>query len=83
MVDDDADRARKRVLVGLHRLYGTSLPDIERVPVAGTATDVIRGLKEVRDAGATMLLLNPLGADLAEDREQLERLITTVVPHLD
>ena len=32
MVDDDAARARERVLAGLHRIYG-EMPGIEAVPV--------------------------------------------------
>ncbi|MGH3098405.1 MAG: LLM class flavin-dependent oxidoreductase [Streptosporangiales bacterium] len=80
-VDDDADRARERVVAGLHRTYG-AMPGIEDVPVSGTPDDVVRGLREVVDAGAEMLLLNPLGADVAEDREQMERLAADVVPHL-
>jgi alkanesulfonate monooxygenase SsuD/methylene tetrahydromethanopterin reductase-like flavin-dependent oxidoreductase (luciferase family) len=35
MVDDDAVRARKRVVAGLHRIYG-DMPGIEAVPVSGT-----------------------------------------------
>jgi alkanesulfonate monooxygenase SsuD/methylene tetrahydromethanopterin reductase-like flavin-dependent oxidoreductase (luciferase family) len=36
MVDDDAARARARVLAGLRRIYGT-MPGIDAVPVAGTS----------------------------------------------
>lgn len=81
VVDDDADNARERVLAGLRRTYG-AMPGIEDVPVSGTPEDVVRGLREVVDAGAEMLLLHPLGADVAEDREQMERLAAEVVPHL-
>jgi probable F420-dependent oxidoreductase len=81
MVDDDADRARERVVTGLHRIYG-AMPGIEDVPVAGTAEDVVRGLREVVDAGASYLLLHPVGGDVGEDREQLERLAADVVPRL-
>jgi alkanesulfonate monooxygenase SsuD/methylene tetrahydromethanopterin reductase-like flavin-dependent oxidoreductase (luciferase family) len=58
------------------------MPGIEDVPVSGTPDDVVRGLREVADAGAEMILLHPLGADVAEDREQLERLAAEVVPQL-
>jgi alkanesulfonate monooxygenase SsuD/methylene tetrahydromethanopterin reductase-like flavin-dependent oxidoreductase (luciferase family) len=81
-LDDDAARARERVLAGLRRTYGR-MPGVEDVPVCGTAEDVVRGLRAVREAGAQMILLNPMGADVAEDREQLERLAADVVPHLD
>ena len=81
MVDDDAARARERVLAGLHRIYG-GMPGIEAVPVSGTPDDVVRGVREVIDAGAEMVLLNPVGQDVAEDREQMERLAADVIPLL-
>jgi alkanesulfonate monooxygenase SsuD/methylene tetrahydromethanopterin reductase-like flavin-dependent oxidoreductase (luciferase family) len=81
-VDDDAALARRRVLDGLRRVYG-GMSGIEDVPVSGTPADVIRGLREVKEAGAEMILVNPLGADIAEDREQMERIAAYVIPHLD
>jgi hypothetical protein len=36
----------------------------------------------VKEAGAEMILLNPLGATVAEDRRQMERLAADVVSHL-
>jgi hypothetical protein len=51
IVDDDASRARERVVAGLHRIYG-QMPGIEDVPVSGTPDDVVRGIREVIDAGA-------------------------------
>ena len=80
-VDDDAARARERVVDGLHRIYG-GMPGIEAVPVSGTPDDVVRGLREVIDAGAEMILLNPVGENVAEDREQMERLAGEVIPRL-
>jgi alkanesulfonate monooxygenase SsuD/methylene tetrahydromethanopterin reductase-like flavin-dependent oxidoreductase (luciferase family) len=80
-VDDDGTRARERVLAGLHRIYG-EMPGIEAVPVSGTPADVVRGVREVIDAGAEMVLLNPVGATVAEDREQMERLAADVIPQL-
>jgi alkanesulfonate monooxygenase SsuD/methylene tetrahydromethanopterin reductase-like flavin-dependent oxidoreductase (luciferase family) len=80
-IDDDAARARERVLAGLHRIYG-DMPGIEAVPVSGTPDDVVRGLREVNDAGAEMILLNPVGEDVAQDREQMERLAGEVIPQL-
>ncbi len=82
MVDDDAARARERVLAGLHRIYGNAIPGIEAVPVSGTPGDVARGLREVIDAGAEYLLLNPVGVDVPENREQMERLAAEVIPQL-
>jgi alkanesulfonate monooxygenase SsuD/methylene tetrahydromethanopterin reductase-like flavin-dependent oxidoreductase (luciferase family) len=81
MIDDDPARARDRVLAGLRRIYGT-MPGIDAVPVSGTADDVARGLAEVIDAGAEMLLLNPVGDDVAQDREQMERLAAELIPLL-
>jgi alkanesulfonate monooxygenase SsuD/methylene tetrahydromethanopterin reductase-like flavin-dependent oxidoreductase (luciferase family) len=81
MIDDDADRARERVVAGLHRKYG-GMPGIEDVPVCGTVADVVDGLRAVIDAGAQMILLNPLGDDVATDREQMERLAAEVLPSL-
>lgn len=81
MVDDDATRARERVLAGLHRIYG-DMAGIEAVPVSGTPAEVARGLREVADAGAEMILCNPVGETVAEDREQMERLAAEVLPQL-
>lgn len=82
MVDDDADRARERVLAGLRRIYGP-MRGIEDVPVCGTPDDVVAGLRAVRDAGAEMILLNPVGDTVTEDREQMERLTAEVLPRVD
>ena len=81
MIDDDAPRARELVLAGLHRIYGR-LPGVDAVPVLGTTSDVINGLRAVIEAGAELLLLNPVGGDVAEDREQMERLAADVIPQL-
>jgi alkanesulfonate monooxygenase SsuD/methylene tetrahydromethanopterin reductase-like flavin-dependent oxidoreductase (luciferase family) len=81
MIDDDAARARERVLAGLRRIYG-KMPGIDAVPVSGTREDVARGLREVIDAGAEMLLLNSVGPDVPENREQMERLAAEVIPQL-
>jgi alkanesulfonate monooxygenase SsuD/methylene tetrahydromethanopterin reductase-like flavin-dependent oxidoreductase (luciferase family) len=81
MIDDDPATARERVLAGLHRIYG-AMPGIDAVPVSGTVDDVVAGLREVIDAGAESILLNPVGRDVAEDREQMERLAAEVVPQL-
>lgn len=80
-VDDDASRARERVLAGLDRIYGR-MPGVQDVPVSGTPDDVARGLREVIDAGAQMLLLNPVGTGVGENREQMERLAAEVIPQL-
>jgi alkanesulfonate monooxygenase SsuD/methylene tetrahydromethanopterin reductase-like flavin-dependent oxidoreductase (luciferase family) len=81
MVDDDAAKARERVLAGLDRIYGR-MPGVQDVPVSGTPDDVVRGLREVIDAGAQMVLLNPVGIDAEENGEQMERLAAEVIPQL-
>ncbi|OMC09260.1 LLM class flavin-dependent oxidoreductase [Mycobacterium sp. SP-6446] len=81
MIDDDAARARERVLAGLRRIYG-EMSGIDAVPVSGTPDDVARGLREVIDAGAEMLLLNPVATDVAENGAQMERLAAEVIPQL-
>lgn len=81
MVDDDADRARERAQTGLQRIYGAR-SGMEDVAVTGTPAQVARGLAEVMYAGAQMLLLNPVGADVGEDREQMERLALEVISRL-
>lgn len=81
MIDDDPAKARERVVAGLHRKYG-DMPGIERVPVSGRPADVVAGLQAVIDAGAQLILLNPLGENIAEDREQMERLVAEVLPYL-
>ncbi|WP_078308567.1 MULTISPECIES: LLM class flavin-dependent oxidoreductase [unclassified Mycobacterium] len=81
MIDDDRDLAHARVQAGLHRIYG-EMTGIDAVPVWGTADEVAAGLREVADAGAEMILLNPVGEDVAADREQMERLAAEVIPQL-
>jgi hypothetical protein len=41
---------------------------------------VVAGLREVEAAGAELIVLNPLGVDVADDREQIERLLADVLP---
>ena len=81
IVDDDRSRAWDRALGGLHRIYGRT-SGLDGVAVAGSPSDVVRGLQEVVAAGAQTILLNPLGATVAEDREQMERLAAEVIPRL-
>ncbi|MGJ6126142.1 LLM class flavin-dependent oxidoreductase [Mycolicibacterium sp. Y3] len=81
IVDDDRSRAWDRAVAGLDRIYGRGA-GLEGVAVVGTPSDVVRGLAEVAAAGAQTILLNPLGATVAEDREQMERLAAEVIPQL-
>jgi probable F420-dependent oxidoreductase len=75
-VDDDAGRAHDRMAAALNRFYGRPLAPVS---VFGTPSDCVAGLRQVADAGAGMILLNPLFDDL----EQMERLAAEVMPQLD
>lgn len=79
-VDDNGDQARRRVSDALDHLYGTfATPGtFAPVAVAGTPTEVVAGLREVIDAGAETLLLNPL----VHQAEDMERLAADVIPQL-
>jgi alkanesulfonate monooxygenase SsuD/methylene tetrahydromethanopterin reductase-like flavin-dependent oxidoreductase (luciferase family) len=78
-VDDDADRARRRMGEALHRMYGYfGMPDLTPVSVTGAPATVAAGVRDVIDAGAELVLLNPL----FDDAEQLERLAGEVLPLL-
>jgi probable F420-dependent oxidoreductase len=78
-VDDDPDRARERIGGALRDLYGYfGIHDLTPVTVSGTPDDCARGLREVADAGAELILLNPM----FDDRDQMERLAAEVVPKL-
>jgi probable F420-dependent oxidoreductase len=78
-VDDDAERARSRISAALHDMYGYfGLPDITPVAVFGTPEMVVDGLQAVADAGAEMLLLNPM----FDDAVQMERLVEEVIPNV-
>ncbi|WP_373121736.1 LLM class flavin-dependent oxidoreductase [Mycobacterium marinum] len=81
MVDDAPERARERVLAGLRSIYG-KMGGLDAVAVAGTPDDVTRGLAEVIAAGAQTLLLNPVGPDVGQNQEQMERLAAEVIPRL-
>ena len=78
-VDDDAARARQRIGDALHKLYGYfGLRDLVAVAVFGPPAACVQGLREVAEAGAEMILLNPL----FDEAEQMERLAAEVVPQL-
>jgi probable F420-dependent oxidoreductase len=78
-VGDDPERARERMGAALsehYRAFGRG--DMTPVSVWGTPAACVRGLQDVADAGAELILLNPL----FDDREQMERLAAEVVPQL-
>jgi probable F420-dependent oxidoreductase len=78
-VEDDGERARRRIAEALDRLYGYfGVKGVEAVAVAGTPEDCVRGLRQIEEAGAELILLNPL----YDDAEQMERLASEVIPAL-
>jgi probable F420-dependent oxidoreductase len=77
-VDDDTERARRRMLEMFSRIYGDLGPRLEPVLVVGPPEACIEGLCEVAEAGAEMILLDTL----FDEREQMERLASEVMPHV-
>jgi probable F420-dependent oxidoreductase len=78
-VDDDATRAREAMAAGLGDLYrGLGLPDLTPVAVFGPPAACVQGLREVAEAGAGLILLNPL----FDEGRQMERLAAEVAPQL-
>ncbi len=78
-VDAAAARARQRVAASLDRLYGYfGLTGLAPVAVSGPPCACVQGLRQVAEAGAELILLNPLFDDI----EQMERLAAEVVPNL-
>ncbi len=78
-VDDAAERARRRIGESLHRFYPFfELSGLEAVAVYGPPDACVRGLREVAQAGAELILLNPV----FDEAEQMERLVAEVVPKL-
>ena len=75
-VEDDPAVARRRLEEALKRHYGGG--DWSEHMLAGPAEHCVEGLRAVADAGAEMVLLNPL----VDDQEQLERLAGEVIPAL-
>jgi probable F420-dependent oxidoreductase len=75
-VDDDAARGRKKLGDALKRHYGGG--EWSEHMFAGPPEACAEGIRTVADAGAELILLNPL----LEDAEQLERLAAEVIPAL-
>jgi alkanesulfonate monooxygenase SsuD/methylene tetrahydromethanopterin reductase-like flavin-dependent oxidoreductase (luciferase family) len=77
--DDSTTRARERSTAALDEQYGYfGIKGLGPVAVAGPPDACVQGLREVFDAGAEMILLNPLFDDL----QQMERLASEVMPRL-
>jgi alkanesulfonate monooxygenase SsuD/methylene tetrahydromethanopterin reductase-like flavin-dependent oxidoreductase (luciferase family) len=78
-VDDDADRARTRMADALIGVYGQAFgSSLMPVTVTGSPADCVRGVQEVADAGAELILLTAL----FDEAEQMERLAAEVIPHV-
>jgi hypothetical protein len=78
-IDDDAQRARRRIGETLQRFYPFfQVSQLEAFPVYGPADGCVRGLRDVAEAGAELILLNPV----FDEAEQMERLVAEVVPKL-
>jgi probable F420-dependent oxidoreductase len=75
-VDDDPARARERIAAALAQQYGRG--GLEAGAVAGPPAVCVTALREVADAGAQTILLNPL----VDDAEQVERLAAEIIPAL-
>ncbi|MBF6328172.1 LLM class flavin-dependent oxidoreductase [Nocardia transvalensis] len=74
--DGNPDRARERISTALENLYGT--PTLASVAVAGTTTDCIRGIQDVADAGAELILFTPLH----DEADHMEHIAAEVIPQL-
>jgi alkanesulfonate monooxygenase SsuD/methylene tetrahydromethanopterin reductase-like flavin-dependent oxidoreductase (luciferase family) len=77
-VDDDAERARRRVAASLVDLYGDFGRSLEPVAITGSPDFCAQGVQEVVEAGADLILFTPFFDEL----EQMERLAAEVVPEL-
>jgi probable F420-dependent oxidoreductase len=78
-VDDDLSRARTRIGAALQELYRFfGLPDLTPVAVFGPPEACVKGIRDVAEAGAERILLNPM----FDEAEQMERLAAEVVPEL-
>jgi probable F420-dependent oxidoreductase len=77
-VDDDAQRARRRIAAALVDLYGEGGRRLEAAAVAGDVAGCIEGVQQVADAGAELILFTPL----FDEPEQMERLAAEVMPNI-
>jgi alkanesulfonate monooxygenase SsuD/methylene tetrahydromethanopterin reductase-like flavin-dependent oxidoreductase (luciferase family) len=78
-VDDDAERARTRMADALIGVYGEPFgSSLMPVTVTGPPADCIRGIREVANAGAELILLTAL----FDEAEQMERFAAEIIPHL-
>lgn len=76
-VDEDIDRARRRLAERLSKLYAR-LDDLTGVAVFGPPDACVRGVQEVVAAGAELVLFTTM----FDHAEQMERVAAEVMPHL-
>jgi probable F420-dependent oxidoreductase len=76
-VDDDETRAHQQIDAALARYYGA--PGLANRAVFGSPATCIKGLREVAQAGAELILLNPLFDEAA----QMDRLASDVLPYIE
>jgi probable F420-dependent oxidoreductase len=74
-IDDHAERARERMNAALTKLYGRRVEAIEAAAITGTVADCARGLRQVGEAGAELILCTAL----FDQAEQMEQLAATVI----
>jgi probable F420-dependent oxidoreductase len=77
-IDDDAGQARARMNAALEEIYGRRVEAIEAAAVVGTAADCARGLRQVAEAGAELILCTAV----FDQAEQMERLAAAVIPEV-
>jgi probable F420-dependent oxidoreductase len=70
------DRPREEVADWFRAVYGGAIPP--EVAIAGSVDQVLEELVQLRDAGAELILVSPVG----DDRPQLELVIDRVLPAL-
>lgn len=75
-VDDDAERARQRMLQALEQVYGGLGLPLEAMAVHGPPAACVAGIREVAAAGAQLILFSPL----YDEPDQMERLAREIVP---
>ena len=77
-IDSDASRACERMNSALATMYGHRVAAIEEAAIAGTADDCLRGVREVADAGAELILFTALHDQL----EHAEQIAAEIIPRL-
>ena len=70
------DRPADEVGAWFHAVYGGGIPP--EVAIAGSAEQVLDGLHRLREAGAELIVVAPVG----DDRPQLEAIVEHVLPEL-